>query len=114
MKKVVFYRTVGGNEVVQDFLRSLPVEDRHVVGCDLRYVQFAYPVGPPFCRSLGKGLWELRSSLPSGRECRLICTYDSKSKTIVALSGFIKKTRKTPASELKLASNRRADLEQRE
>ena len=57
-------------------------------------VQFRWPVGMPLCRSLGQGLWEVRSDLPSQRIARvLFCVVGER---IVALHGFIKKTQKTP------------------
>ncbi len=69
---VVFYRTPGGGEVVRDWLKALAGEDRDVIGQDLMRVQFRWPVGMPLCRSLGDGLWEVRSSLASNRIARLI------------------------------------------
>ena len=114
MKKVVFYRTDAGKDVVVDEIRKLSDEDRKKVGEDLRFVQIGYPVGPPQCRPLRDGLWEVRSSLPSGPKYRLICTYDSATETVVVLNGFVKKTQRTPASEIELAKERRRKLEKRE
>lgn len=114
MKKVVFYRTDTGKDVVLDEIRKLSEDDRKKVGEDLRFVQIGYPVGPPQCRPLRKGLWEVRTSLPSGSKYRLICTYDSATETIVVLNGFVKKTQRTPASEIDLATDRRKKLEKRQ
>lgn len=36
MYQVTFYETNGGNEVVLEFLRSLPQNDRKTVGEDLK------------------------------------------------------------------------------
>ena len=58
----------------------------------------------PLVRSLAPGLWELRSSLPSRREARLICTADEGM--IVVLHGFLKKSQKTPPAEIALARRR--------
>ena len=44
---VFFYRTTGGAEPVLDWLRSLPVDDRRVIGTDLATVQFGWPIGMP-------------------------------------------------------------------
>jgi phage-related protein len=58
----------------------------------------------PLVRSLGDGLWEVRSSLPSQRIARLLlCFHD---ETLVVLHGFIKKTQKIPARDLALARRR--------
>src|ERR1700724_423374 len=59
---VVFYRSATGSDPVREWLRSLPAEDRRVIGGDLATLQVGWPIGMPLCRSLGGGLWELRSS----------------------------------------------------
>ena len=64
MFQVVFYETSAGNEVVLDFIRDLPPEDKKKIGVDLKTVQIGYPIGMPVCRPLGGGLMEVRSSLP--------------------------------------------------
>jgi phage-related protein len=100
----VFYRTSAGGEVVRDWLRGLNEEDRQAIGLDLMRVQYRWPVGMPLCRALGGGLWEVRTSLSSGRIARMLfCVRDA---TIIVLSGFIKKTQKTPNEELTLARKR--------
>jgi predicted XRE-type DNA-binding protein len=50
----------------------LPREDKRTIGRDIAQVQFGWPVGLPLCRSLAGGLWEVRSSLPSKREARVL------------------------------------------
>jgi phage-related protein len=62
----------------------------------------------PLCRALGKGLWEVRSELTQGRIARvLFCTHDGR---MVLLHAFIKKTQKTPASDLDLATKRKKEI----
>ncbi len=67
-KKVpaAFYRTEMGTEPVREWLRLLPPEDRKIVGDDLQTIEYGWPVGMPVCRSLGGGLWELRSTIRHG------------------------------------------------
>jgi len=99
-----FYRLPSGREPVREWLRSLPVADRRILGEDIKDVEFAWPLGLPLVRSLGRGLWEVRSTLTQGRIARVIfCITDSE---MVLLNGFIKKTQKTPASEIELALQR--------
>src|ERR1035437_4764360 len=105
---VFFYRTSGGVEPVPDWLRSLPSEDRRVIGTDLCTVQFGWPIGMPLCRSLGEGLWEVRSSLPSRRIARLLFFVDQGRIGVV--HGFIKKTQKTPPEDLALARKRMKEM----
>jgi len=106
---VHFYRSRAGADLVRDWLKSLPAEDRQSLGRDLRLVELGWPIGMPLCRPLGGGLWELRSSLSSNRIARVIfCAAQGK---IVLLHGFIKKTQKTPQSELDLARTRQKEVD---
>lgn len=64
----------------------------------------------PLCRPMGRGLWEVRTGLARHRTSRvLICFSQSR---LVALHGFIKKTRATPVDDLMLARKRQKELEQ--
>jgi phage-related protein len=101
---VFFYRTKAGLEPVRVWLRELPDDDRRRIGNDLHRVQMDWPIGMPLCRSLSNGLWELRSSLPSGRISRLI--FFIEDREIYVLHGFIKKTQKAPPADLALAVRR--------
>jgi phage-related protein len=106
---VVFYRTRAGAEVVRDWLQGLDPDDRNVIGQDLMRVQYRWPVGMPLCRSLGDGVWELRSNLRSNRIARVL--FSVVQGRIVVLHGFIKKTQKTPAEDIALARRRRREFE---
>ena len=75
---------------MREWLRELDRDDRREIGADVLAVQKGWPLGLPLCRSLGNGLWEVRSTLPSRRISRVIFAVDAE--TIVLLSGFIKKT----------------------
>ena len=105
---MVFYRTSGGVEPVRDWLRGLPVDDRRKIGFDLAAVQVGWPVGMPLCRSLGGGLWEMRSSLPSRRIARVL--FGMHEGRLVIVHGFIKKTPKTPQDEIALARKRLKEI----
>ena len=103
---LVFYRSTGGTEPVREWLQGLRRGDRHIIGSDLKEVEYGWPVGMPLCRPIGgrKGLWEVRSNLPGGRIARvLFCIVHGR---LVALHGFIKKTQKTPDKDLDLAVRR--------
>jgi phage-related protein len=107
---LVFFRNRAGGEPVREWLKGLDDLERHAIGTDLLRAQWRWPVGMPLCRPLGKGLWEVRTDLPSNRTARvLICFYRD---CLVALHGFIKKTRATPEDDLALARKRQKELEQ--
>jgi len=103
-----FWRGRSGREPVREWLSSLPREDQRRVGRDLAKVQFGWPLGLPLCRPLGEGLWEVRSSLASKREARVI--FGFYEGMLIALHAFIKKTQRTPPAELTLARQRMKDL----
>jgi hypothetical protein len=48
------------------------LEDRKLVGRDIQKVEFGWPLGMPYCRSLGNGLWEVRSGLTDGKIARVV------------------------------------------
>ena len=89
---------------MREWLKELPLEDRRIIGADIKDVEFAWPLGLPLVRSLGRGLWEVRSSLTQGRIARTI--FCISGGNLVLLHGFIKKTQKTPDQEINLALTR--------
>jgi phage-related protein len=105
---VIFYRTATGVEPVRDWLRGLPDDDRRKIGLDLATVQVGRPVGMPLCRSLGSGLWEVRSALPSRRIARIL--FFVHEGRIGVVHGFIKKTQKAPPDEIDLARKRMKEM----
>jgi len=105
----VFYQSAKGGEPVRDWLKKLSNSDRRSIGGDLKDIEFGWPIGMPLCRSLGDGLWEVRSNLADGKIARVIfCIWRGR---LVLLHGFIKKTRKTPSLDRKLALRRKRDVE---
>ena len=105
---LIFFRTQGGVEPVREWLKDLPPEDRREMGKDLMRAQWRWPVGMPLCRPMGDGLWEIRTDLPSNRIARVLLGIDEG--VLVALHAFIKKTQKTPPSELAVARKRLKEL----
>lgn len=108
MLSVVFYQTSAGSIPVLDWLRKQESIDRRQLGLDLLRVQENWPIGMPVCKSLGHGLWEVRSSLSGGRIARMI--FCLKRSEIYVLHGFMKKTQKTPQQELTLAQKRMKEV----
>ncbi|MBX9930381.1 MAG: type II toxin-antitoxin system RelE/ParE family toxin [Methylobacterium sp.] len=94
---------------MRDWLKGLAPEERRVIGFDLRTVERGFPIGMPLCRPMGNGIYEVRSSLPSKNEARVLFFQDGSELIVVA--GFIKKSQKTPASELSLALSRKRSFQ---
>ena len=57
---------------MRQWLKSLEAQDRKIIGEDIKDVEFSWPIGMPLVRSLGRELWDVRSSLPPGRLARVI------------------------------------------
>jgi phage-related protein len=106
--RAVFFSNASGNEPVRDWLKSLEREERRTIGVDIKTVEFGWPIGMPTCRSLGRGILEVRSSLPRGRLARVLFCVSAGS--MVLLHGFIKKTRATPKADMELAIKRYRQL----
>lgn len=106
--QVRFYRTVADNEPVREWLAELSAEDRKAIGKDIKTVQFSWPLGMPLVRKLTPGLWEVRSSIQDGI-ARVLFTV--VGGMMVLLHGFVKKTQKTPQTELDTAKRRLAEVQ---
>ncbi len=98
-----FYQTSMGREPVREWLTGLSIADRKLVGTDIKDVEFAWPLGKPLVGSLSNGLWEIRSFITDGIARVIFCVEGDR---MILLHGFVKKTRKTPDRDIKLALKR--------
>lgn len=105
--EVRFYVTGQGHETVRDWLKSLPTGARKTIGEDLKTVQFGWPLGMPLVRKMDVGLWEVRSTIDAGIARVLFTT---AGPVMVLSHGFVKKTAKTPADDLKPALRRMKEV----
>lgn len=106
---LIFYATEAGNEPVREWLSGLPPENRKAIGLDLMRVQYRWPIGMPLVRAMGKGLFEVRTDLPDKTIARVLFSFHDDE--LIALHGFIKKSKATPEKELKLARKRKKEVE---
>jgi phage-related protein len=103
-----FYVSGTGRKPVREWLLDLTDMDRRQIGKGIQKVEFGWPIGMPYCRSLGNGLWEVRCHLSDGKIGRvLFCIVKNE---IALLHGFVKKTQKTPQPDIDLALNRMKEL----
>jgi phage-related protein len=110
-KKIIgrFYASASGRRPVREWLLSLSRDDRWIIGRDIQRVEFGWPLGMPYCRPLGNGLWEVRSDLTGGRIARVFfCLMRGE---MILLHGFEKKTQKTPQQDITLALRRMKDID---
>ena len=100
---VSFFKTETGREPVREWLKSLPREQRRIIGEDIKTVQFGWPLGMPLVRKLDRDLWEVRIRLPGGIARVMFTAGEGR---MILLHGFIKKSQKTPVDDLALAKTR--------
>ena len=106
--EIEFYETEKGKVPVAEFLDSLDdkmsakivalmevLEDK---GTELR---------KPYSEHLEDGIFELRCK--QGSNITRVLYFFYVGRRIIATNGFVKKTQKTPAKEIRLAKERRAD-----
>lgn len=103
-----FYLTDTGNNPVRDWIMDLSNNDKRAVGVAIQKVEFGWPIGMPYSRKLEGDLWEVRAKLTGGKIARVIFTLVNDE--MVLLHGFIKKTQKTPITELETARKRLKDI----
>ncbi len=104
---VKFFRTEAGNEPVRELLRKLPLEDRKIIGADIKEVQFGWPLGMPLVRKMEKDLWEIRIHLER-RIFRVLFTVIGRN--MVLLHAFVKKSQETPGPDMEIAKARKNQL----
>ena len=103
-----FYVSANHKMPVREWILGCDPGDRRVIGKDIKKVEFGWPIGMPYCRPLGRGLWEVRSDISSGRIARILfCIRDGD---MILLNGFVKKTQRTPPQEIELALRRMKEL----
>lgn len=112
MFDVEFYRLPNGRKPVSDFLDSLDTKMRAKALHGLSLLEeFGNQLREPYSKQVGDGLFELRIKFSSDIS-RLFYFFVVNNK-IVVTNGFVKKSMKTPRSELELARKYKADYERR-
>jgi phage-related protein len=93
------------DEIVDEELEALPVDlrARFVRLCEVIQAVGIDRLGMPHVRYLRNALWEMRLK---GRSGIARAIYVAGCQRIVVLRVFVKKSDKTPASEIKVALNR--------
>jgi phage-related protein len=104
-----FYATPSGKMPVREWLLSLDRKDRIEIGGDIANVEYNWPVGPPKCKPLESGIFEIRSNVSAARTARVLFFIDYGNMYL--LHGFIKKSQKISKRDFELAKRRKKELE---
>ena len=104
---VEFYGKADGTKPAGDFITGLAPKMRAKM---LRVVDFLAANGPdlrdPYSKHLSDGIFELRAQV--GSDISRVLYFFVVGRKAVLTHGFVKKTRKTPPSEIKRAKDCRA------
>lgn len=112
MFDIEFYSLPNGEKPVETFLDGLDEKMRVKALHELSILEeFGNRLREPHSKPLGDGLFELRIKFASNIS-RIFYFFVVDNK-IILTNGFVKKTMKTPKSELKLAREYKADYEGR-
>jgi phage-related protein len=79
-----FYQMASGRSPVREWILDLSEQDRRQIGKDIQKVEFGWPISMPYCRSLGSGMWEIRSNLNDNRIGRVIFCIISNDDRLAA------------------------------
>ena len=114
MFKIEFFETAEGIKPVVEFLNSLDTKMRVKVLRNIQHLQKnGYNLREPYSKALNDGIFELRTQ-ESGNITRVLYFFYIDN-TIVMTNGFVKKTQKTPLSEIEKAlSYRKIYLQRKE
>ena len=110
---VQFYETENGERPVEEFVFSLDekMQAKFIGLIDLLEVN-GTNLREPYSKHLEDGIFELRCKVGNNTSRAMFFFY--YNQRIVFTNAFIKKTRKTPRNEIRLAKERRKKYMQRE
>lgn len=109
---VEFYETENGNIPVEEFLKMLDVKMRaKLLGIIKILQEKGNRLREPYSKHLDDGIFELRGKVGSDISRVLYFFYYNKKRILT--NGFIKKTQKTPKTEIDKAKKYRSDYLER-
>ncbi len=110
--EVVLYEKANGECPVEEFITSLDMKmQAKMIGLLELLEEKGNQLREPYSKSIDDGIFELRCKV--GNNITRILYFFYYEGKIVLTNGFVKKTQKTPAEEIKLAKERRLDFKER-
>lgn len=109
MRTIIFYKTVAGKSPIQEFLDQLPSRLARKTLWTFKLIKEIPVVSEQYFKKLNgtDELWEIRVGF-SNHAVRFLGFWD-EGNLIVLTNGFMKKTQKTPQTEIKIATQRKQD-----
>ena len=109
---VEFYEKENGNIPVEEFLNMLDVKMRaKLLGIIKILQEKGNRLREPYSKHLDDGIFELRGKV--GSDISRVLYFFYYNKKIILTNGFIKKTQKTPKTEIDKAKKYRSDYLER-
>ena len=111
--EIVFYDKPDGSEPAKEFLLSLDNKMRAKIVMLIKLLsENGSELQEPYSKHLTDGIFELRAKV--GSDISRVLYFFVIGRRIVLTNGFIKKTQKTPKSEIELAKKYRNEFLNRE
>lgn len=105
--EIIFYEKADGSQPVVDFIKNQNIKMRSKL---LKSIELLEDKGnylkSPYSKYLSDGIFELR--VRQSNDITRILYFFTVGKKIVMTNGFIKKSQKTPKSEIELAKKYRS------
>ena len=112
MFQVEFYEKEDGDIPVEKFLNSLDIKMRNKILMILNVLQErGNQLREPYSKHLEDGIFEVRGKV--GNDISRVLYFFYYNGKIIMTNGFIKKTQKTPMSEIELAKKYRNEYLER-
>ena len=112
MWTVNFYEKEDGSKPAQEFIHNLDIKLKAKAYKEIEILEeFGTQIKMPYSRPMQDGIFELR--IQSSNNLARVFYFFVVNKKIILTNGFIKKTPKTPPSEIQKALEYKADYERR-
>ena len=106
--EVDFYEKENGEQPAKEFMLSLDKKLRAKLANTIMILQDnGYELREPYSKHISEGIFELRAK--QGSDITRVMYFFYVDRHIILTNGFIKKTQKTPQSEIEKAKRYRSD-----
>ena len=106
--EVDFYEKENGEQPAKEFMLSLDKKLRAKLADTIMILQDnGYELREPYSKHISEGIFELRAK--QGSDITRVMYFFYVDQHIILTNGFIKKTQKTPQSEIEKAKRYRSD-----
>ena len=103
-----FYENENGEQPAKEFMLSLDKKLRAKLADTIMILQDnGYELREPYSKHISEGIFELRAK--QGSDITRVMYFFYVDRHIILTNGFIKKTQKTPQSEIEKAKRYRSD-----